>query len=215
MNLRKTLLAGVIAAFIPLAASAQDPTTQSEPGMSSSSTNQGSFKTADTDGDGRISRSEASSDKTMGRQFPKWDRNGDGYLDGTEYGARSRDANASSHLSPDSTSSSQSETSSPSTTPPGQGSPSRGGLPNNSAAAGMGGSFTTLDTNGDKRLSKSEVAADESLSRDFVSTDKNADGYLDNSEYSGRSRTAPTSQTRGNPGSNPDSNNTNPAEGQR
>jgi hypothetical protein len=163
MNLRKILLAVAIAAIIPLAASAEDPTTSPAP----STPSQGPISSTTAPGQ------PGSSPATSG------------------------------------------QTSRPSTTPPGQGSPSRGGLPNNPAAAGAGGSFTSMDTNGDKRLSKSEVAADESLSRDFMTSDKNRDGYLDHSEYAARSRAAPDSARRPDTGSNPHSNNTNPTEGRR
>jgi hypothetical protein len=94
MHLRKILLSGAVA-IIPFAAGAQDPIAPSDPGMSSSASGQASFKTVDTDGDGRISRIEASSDKMLGKQFNRWDKNADGYLDSTEYGARSRDPGAS------------------------------------------------------------------------------------------------------------------------
>jgi len=56
----------------------------------------GSFRSMDTDGDGRISRSEASSDSSLGQGFSKADKNGDGYLDNDEYMSRDRGSSSSS-----------------------------------------------------------------------------------------------------------------------
>lgn len=52
--------------------------------------------------------------------------------------------------------------------------------------AGQSGSFDTLDANKDGRISMPEASADPKLVESFSSTDKNGDGYLDNSEFDNR-----------------------------
>jgi Ca2+-binding EF-hand superfamily protein len=52
--------------------------------------------------------------------------------------------------------------------------------------AGQSGSFDTLDSNKDGRISMPEASADPKLVESFSSTDKNGDGYLDNAEYDNR-----------------------------
>ena len=50
------------------------------------------------------------------------------------------------------------------------------------------GSFDTLDSNKDGRISMPEASADPKLVESFSTADRNGDGYLDNSEYDGRTR---------------------------
>jgi hypothetical protein len=57
----------------------------------------GTFSSLDTNGDGRISRSEASGDDRLSGNFAKADANGDGYIDSSEY---SRQGNSSSNTNP-------------------------------------------------------------------------------------------------------------------
>lgn len=52
--------------------------------------------------------------------------------------------------------------------------------------AGQSGSFDTLDSNKDGRISMPEASADPKLVESFSSADKNGDGYLDNAEYDNR-----------------------------
>ena len=47
----------------------------------------------DSDGDGRISRTEAAGDETMTGGFARADSNGDGYVDNQEY-SRSRSSSS-------------------------------------------------------------------------------------------------------------------------
>jgi Spy/CpxP family protein refolding chaperone len=64
----------------------------------------GTFKSMDTDADGRISRTEASADQKLGNVFSQADANGDGYLDNAEYDAshkRDRDTREGSQRSSD------------------------------------------------------------------------------------------------------------------
>jgi hypothetical protein len=49
--------------------------------------------------------------------------------------------------------------------------------------AGQSGSFETLDSNKDGRISMPEASADPKLVEGFSTADKNGDGYLDNSEF--------------------------------
>jgi hypothetical protein len=51
--------------------------------------------------------------------------------------------------------------------------------------------FEALDRNADQRLSKTEAAADDTVSSQFVSLDADADGYLNRREYNGASRPMP------------------------
>jgi hypothetical protein len=48
---------------------------------------------------------------------------------------------------------------------------------------GQSGSFESLDSNKDGRISLPEASADPKLVENFSSADKNGDGYLDNSEF--------------------------------
>jgi hypothetical protein len=52
--------------------------------------------------------------------------------------------------------------------------------------AGQSGSFETLDSNKDGRISMPEASADPKLVEGFSLADKNGDGYLDNAEYDKR-----------------------------
>ena len=58
--------------------------------------------------------------------------------------------------------------------PPAQSSPSQGSQ--------QGATFESLDTNSDCRISKSEAAANESVSAQFSKYDQNGDGYIERSE---------------------------------
>ena len=56
----------------------------------------------------------------------------------------------------------------------------------------MGASFDTLDANKDGRISQAEAAVDAHLV--FSTADKDADGYLDKSEWKGRDKSSTTTQ---------------------
>jgi Ca2+-binding EF-hand superfamily protein len=78
------LLAAALVALIPLAGTAAEgektPTTPA--GQS------GSFDTLDANKDGRISMPEASADPKLVESFSSADKNGDGYLDNSEFDNR-------------------------------------------------------------------------------------------------------------------------------
>ena len=77
------LLAAAAAVLIPLAGVAQDERTPATPAGQS-----GSFDTLDANKDGRISMPEASADPKLVEIFSSADKNGDGYLDNSEYESR-------------------------------------------------------------------------------------------------------------------------------
>ena len=80
--MKTRLLAIAVAASIPLAGIAADKTKP----VSKSETVQGvSFDTLDANKDGRISMPEASADPKLVEAFSTADKNGDGYLDSSEY----------------------------------------------------------------------------------------------------------------------------------
>jgi hypothetical protein len=63
-----------------------------------------------------------------------------------------------------------------------------GGKTQPATPAGQSGSFDTLDSNKDGRISMPEASVDPKLVETFSTTDKNGDGYLDNSEFDGRDK---------------------------
>jgi hypothetical protein len=89
MKKSRLLIAGAIAAALPLAgAFAQSPPTpdqsapQSQPAQGSQKG--ATFESLDTNGDGRISQSEAAVDPNVSDQFAKYDKNGDGFIEREE-----------------------------------------------------------------------------------------------------------------------------------
>jgi len=63
-----------------------------------------------------------------------------------------------------------------------------GGKTQPETPAGQSGSFDTLDSNRDGRISMPEASADPKLVETFSVTDKNGDGYLDNAEFDNRDK---------------------------
>ena len=55
-------------------------------------------------------------------------------------------------------------------------------------AAGQTGTFESLDTNKDGRISMPEASVDPALVENFSKADRNGDGYLDKAEFDGRPR---------------------------
>jgi hypothetical protein len=81
------LLAAAVIAMIPLAGVAAEgektpPATPAGQG--------GSFDMLDSNKDGRISMPEASADPKLVESFSTADKNGDGYLDNSEYDSRTK-----------------------------------------------------------------------------------------------------------------------------
>jgi len=83
MKLSNSLIAIAVAAALPLAAFAGDKNKTPAP---MDTTTSAQFDKLDTNRDGRISQSEASSDTKI--VFSTADKNSDGYLDSTEYSHR-------------------------------------------------------------------------------------------------------------------------------
>lgn len=76
------LLAAAVVALIPLAGVAADkPKSQ----MPASESTGATFDTLDANKDGRISLPEASADAKLVESFSTADKNGDGYLDSSEF----------------------------------------------------------------------------------------------------------------------------------
>jgi Ca2+-binding EF-hand superfamily protein len=76
-------VAGATAALFPLAAAIAQttPPTPAETPPQSQGTN---FESLDTDGDGRISKTEAAANESVKAQFGSYDLNGDGFIDRAE-----------------------------------------------------------------------------------------------------------------------------------
>lgn len=81
MNISKSMIAAAMVATLPLAAFAGDKDKTAAPTATSSQ-----FNALDTNRDGRISPVEAASDTKI--VFSTADKNGDGYLDNSEYSHR-------------------------------------------------------------------------------------------------------------------------------
>lgn len=81
--MKTKLLAATVVALLPLAALAGEGTKTPDPATSAGQG--GSFETLDANKDGRISMPEASADPKLVESFSSADRNGDGYLDASEY----------------------------------------------------------------------------------------------------------------------------------
>lgn len=100
MKASSLFVSGAALALLPLAAAvgqstppqpnpAQPPTQtspeQGAPDQNAPSQGQGAtFESLDTDGDGRISKTEAAANATVEAQFSSYDRNGDGFIERAE-----------------------------------------------------------------------------------------------------------------------------------
>jgi hypothetical protein len=82
--MKKTLLAAAVLALAPLAALAAEGDKQPATPAGQS----GSFDMLDANKDGRISMPEASADPSLVENFSSADKNGDGYLDNSEFDSR-------------------------------------------------------------------------------------------------------------------------------
>jgi Ca2+-binding EF-hand superfamily protein len=78
--MKSQLLAAAVVALIPLAGIAAEG-DKTRPASESGA----SFDTLDANKDGRISMPEASADPKLVESFSTADKNGDGYLDNSEY----------------------------------------------------------------------------------------------------------------------------------
>jgi hypothetical protein len=83
--MKTRLLAATVVALIPLAGFAQQSPNTRTPDPATPAGQAGTFDTLDANKDGRISMPEASADPKLVESFSTADRNGDGYLDKSEY----------------------------------------------------------------------------------------------------------------------------------
>ena len=80
-----TLLLPVAGAFAQSASPPEQSTQPTQPAPSSQPAQQGtSFESLDTNGDGKISKSEAAANSNVSAQFDKYDQNGDGFIERSE-----------------------------------------------------------------------------------------------------------------------------------
>ena len=86
--MKTNLLAATVIALVPLVALAAEPTKTPDPATPAGQS--GSFDTLDANKDGRISMPEASADPKLVEAFSTADKNGDGYLDASEYASSTR-----------------------------------------------------------------------------------------------------------------------------
>ena len=98
MKLSNSLIAIAVVAALPLAAIAGDKDKMATPQATSAQ-----FEKLDSNRDGRLSQSEAAGDAKL--VFSTVDKNGDGYLDSSEYAHRSmsNEAMPNSDTAPDAT----------------------------------------------------------------------------------------------------------------
>lgn len=83
--MKTRLLAATVVALVPLAGFAQDPQTRDQAPPATPAGQSGTFDTLDTNKDGRISMPEAAADPKLVETFSTADKDGDGYLDKSEY----------------------------------------------------------------------------------------------------------------------------------
>ena len=81
--MKTKLLAATVVALIPLAALAGEGAKTPDPATPAGQS--GSFDTLDANKDGRISMPEASADPKLVESFSTADKDGDGYLDASEF----------------------------------------------------------------------------------------------------------------------------------
>jgi len=86
MNSSRLLIAGAIAAMLPLAgAIAQSPTPEPAAEPAQQPQRQGAtFESLDTDSDGRISKTEAAAHQAVSDQFSRYDKNSNGFIEREE-----------------------------------------------------------------------------------------------------------------------------------
>ena len=83
--MKTKLLAAAAVMLIPLAGLAAEPDKTVTPEPTTPSGQSATFDTLDTNKDGRISMPEASADPKLVESFSTADKDGDGYLDSSEY----------------------------------------------------------------------------------------------------------------------------------
>jgi hypothetical protein len=89
MKASRLLIAGAVAALLPLAGAVAQSTTPSQadpPSPPAQDSQQGgaTFESLDKDGDGRISKAEAAANTNVSQQFSRYDKNGNGFIEKDE-----------------------------------------------------------------------------------------------------------------------------------
>ena len=80
MKASRNLIAGTVAALLPIAAAmAQTPPQPADPAQKGAT-----FESLDVNGDGKISKSEAAANADVNAQFARYDVNGDGFIEKAE-----------------------------------------------------------------------------------------------------------------------------------
>jgi len=75
---------GVAAAQSPPPEQGAQPTQPTHPAEADGKQRGATFESLDTDGDGRISKTEAAADPKVMQQFSMYDKNGNGYIEKSE-----------------------------------------------------------------------------------------------------------------------------------
>jgi Ca2+-binding EF-hand superfamily protein len=106
MKANHILIAGAVAALLPFAAAVaqdppsqspqSDPTQQSQASQPAQSQKGATFESLDTDGDGRISKTEAAANETVLDQFSRYDKDGNGYIERAEVTSTNKSASPDS-----------------------------------------------------------------------------------------------------------------------
>lgn len=81
MKAPRLLIAGAVAALLPIAGAFAQSPPPAEPAQSQQGA---TFESLDKDSDGRISKTEASVDANVTQQFSKYDQNGNGFIEKDE-----------------------------------------------------------------------------------------------------------------------------------
>jgi hypothetical protein len=85
MKAPKLLLAGTVAALLPLAGALAQSAAPAQADPATQPAQQGAtFESLDTNSDGRISKEEASVNTSVTDQFSRYDKNGNGYIEKEE-----------------------------------------------------------------------------------------------------------------------------------
>ena len=88
MKAPKILLAGTVAALLPIAGAFAQSAAPPQTDPATQPAQQGAtFESLDTNSDGRISKEEASVNVSVSQQFSKYDKNGNGYIEKEEVSA--------------------------------------------------------------------------------------------------------------------------------
>jgi Ca2+-binding EF-hand superfamily protein len=83
----RLIVAGTAATLFPFAIALSQSPDQSAPAQSEQSQQGGAtFESLDTDGDGRISKTEAAANESVTAQFSRYDVNADGFIERAEVG---------------------------------------------------------------------------------------------------------------------------------